>query len=1503
MAQQQTIWTALPNGATGEGAQRKLKLSVHVSVRLDPDADQRLAPFDFVNWPAHVQPSNLRIDLVFDGGPTVRAAIVSAPPSLTKWQALFSADTFVRSRAVRQRASQPVSTHSVGALHSYLKTGYQRIAFEAMRTAPSRSQVAAVFREIHGAFATPVAGERPIPADLPLVERRTLLAERLFRGTPSALTESVQSLRQAARQEALQAAPQWRNRGVEFVAPPMIEVVPLTDATTPVTHFARVVEFHHQEPDQAPAPMPVRADFSERGGNRALDFHQMVAALGAHPALMRELGLVIDVEIPADGIRQGQDDSPQLLEVVPVFTAPLTCPGAALSPATAYLLDAADRFEAAPVTEGPGARESIYGFLNLGLFQADGPEFILQQLDVDGAALKTLRAAGSMPRDEPGDDSSPTVGLPSLRTQGMGIARTQQAHAVHRGFIREADNDATLTAGERTMLYAEDLVRGYRVDVFDAFTERWLSLHQRIGTYKFLNLGDQPPPVHDEGMIQIGATQPGGTPDDLTELHIHESLFDWDGWSLSAPRPGKTISRDPRAPTPDEPATQPVRVDNEAVAGLPLEVTFQVEPGTLPRLRFGSRYKMRVRTVDLAGNGHTLADAGKALARLAANGNRLPVLPLSAPGRDDSEPLTYRRFEPVAAPALVPRNTFGYGQAIDTLVIHSDVGVRSEAFAIQDPLLRSSDERHLAPPKTAQIMAERYGQLDASFGTGGNFRKTYDISRRERGSFNDTSILNVQTGADEPVDDIEIVPINANDSNRGYAIHRAAQLRIPYLPDPCARGVTLRNLPGTAPSSQGQVNPAGQLAYADTTLLSDASPEAGSLTQIDFGDSSLWPDLRPFRLQLVEGNTAPTWDDANRVLRIALEQGTEATVRVSASVAPGDVDIHGLWPWIEEQAAVEVDAADAAAAALADRAQAAFAAAALDAVDSPPGSTVPLATLAEAQALASEAQAAGQGAAEKRRALPDRLAHMHEQAEAGLHWMLTPYRDITLRHAVLRPMAEPSFQMFEPVPPNLFTASQRERTYASFIGEIKLHGGSTAKLDVFGAWDDPYDDVDEDGPGVRAFKAHAFEIPVAFPGRLPIEEAVDLSAWADRQPMELLRFALLIRPGLEDYPELRALSSWFVPKKGVVQLSHLRHEFGDTKHRHVRYRVVATTRFADCFPRSLTEDASRISRESEELRINILSTARPAAPKVLYALPTFEWQRPEGRTLSQVRKRLGGGVRVYLDRPWFSSGAGELLGVIVASDLRAPAHPLLRPYVTQWGQDPIWRSVSAAPEFAGDELPQRLCPLATRVGRHHLEEVGGAIGEVGVAGHEVQYDTDRRLWFADIQIDLGHSYTPFVRLALVRYQPDSIEHAELSRVVVTDFVQLAPGRTVMMVADPDDDDGVTLSLSGLTYQTGAAPDGSATKPAAVTVTVERHLQGAGEYVAWVAVTDPSVRIQTDQVPPGGTVLWTGHITLPSGRTPGEFRIAVKEFERFSRDGDQPGEVSGSRLVFVETIDV
>ena len=86
---------------------------------------------------------------------------------------------------------------------------------------------------------------------------------------------------------------------------------------------------------------------------------------------------------------------------------------------------------------------------------------------------------------------------------------------------------------------------------------------------------------------------------------------------------------------------------------------------------------------------------------------------------------------------------------------------------------------------------------------------------------------------------------------------------------------------------------------------------------------------------------------------------------------------------------------------------------------------------------------------------------------------------------------------------------------------------------------------------------------------------------------------------------------------------------------------------------------------------DVLSSARPAAPKLLYIVPTFSWRSAVGIDDSRVRRstRTGGGVRIYMES-WYSP-ATRLLGVLWRGRQhplsRDAAHEKIKPFVTHWG--------------------------------------------------------------------------------------------------------------------------------------------------------------------------------------------------------------------------------------------
>ncbi len=324
--------------------------------------------------------------------------------------------------------------------------------------------------------------------------------------------------------------------------------------------------------------------------------------------------------------------------------------------------------------------------------------------------------------------------------------------------------------------------------------------------------------------------------------------------------------------------------------------------------------------------------------------------------------------------------------------------------------------------------------------------------------------------------------------------------------------------------------------------------------------------------------------------------------------------------------------------------------------------------------------------------------------------------------------------------------------------------------------------------------------------------------------------------------------------------------------------------------------AAPITRESAPVTLDVLSSARPAAPKVLYVLPTFKWE-PVKETQNPrkiVSKRVGGGLRVYMERPWWSSGDGELLGVVLAPGVwynKTDDDDPRKPYVTKWGMDPLFSSAATHDK----PLLEHFKKATTTARDVALDE---RVERMDVAGHEVGYDAERKLWYCDLEIDAGAaSYFPFIRLALARYQPNSIaiqqpgKDVRLSRVVLADFIQLAPDRSASLTFDPVNPNLVNVSVSGFSHDKALG-----TGHNIVEVSVERRRpDGEGE-LGWVPVEGATFPLTFTRDHSGQTI-WTGQIKLPSSSEP--LRLVIREFERLLEQGTQ----LARRLVYADIFPV
>jgi hypothetical protein len=238
-----------------------------------------------------------------------------------------------------------------------------------------------------------------------------------------------------------------------------------------------------------------------------------------------------------------------------------------------------------------------------------------------------------------------------------------------------------------------------------------------------------------------------------------------------------------------------------------MKAEFRVVRGSLPQLRFGQRYRLRARAVDLAGNSLLLGDP---LTDLLSHSFALP---------QDPEGFAYLRYEPVAAPLVVMRDpaaVTGPGSAVDRLVIRT---FNSNASLDDAAANTSASDRHIVPPRASVEICEHLGLFD-------------DAAGHLRGDAATWRLIGERDAGELPLSAITVA--GKTDS---YPLIAAAKFGpLPYLPDPLSRGAAFRDLPGTGQGVRGAVAPGpGADAAISYAPLSDPNPRPGSATLVSSG--------------------------------------------------------------------------------------------------------------------------------------------------------------------------------------------------------------------------------------------------------------------------------------------------------------------------------------------------------------------------------------------------------------------------------------------------------------------------------------------------------------------------------------------------------------------------------------------------------------------------------------------------------------------------------------------
>jgi hypothetical protein len=706
---QRVIWTALPNGREGEF----LLLTALVSPRLNV----LNAPFDtldkwpdFLDWASIVRRARFRVEYA---GTLMEAETVSQPdPAI--WQALFTPTTGVHNHQFEDKRGARVLSYPVTAVHDYVGQIYGEMGVQAGDELPDKQDLLALCRLLASSD------------DSEDLQKDVL--NQLGRDGSRHELKGVHGAFTLQEVYHMPLAPIDVDAGKYENLPPDD---PRNDARWRQHKFTKL-----------PGPM----DFADR-----FDFHAIVSALNQYPHLLRLTGLAVDLKVneqvaPAGPLVGGLslhvewNPTPETQSGVETLKdgQPVT-----ITRRQDPLFAAEPKDSSTPISDG--------------LLVIDNERLRLIQMDVDGAGIKLrnmarnlLRSVTSASIQKEAPDRS---GAPTLRTAGLQLVEVDRHLDLHKAFERSGEMNDALSAGDPIELYAEDLVRGYHADILDQTSNTpWRSLCRRDGSYDLLNLSQTLKTIDEEGIIRLGAQEAI----DQSELQfknllkISELLFNWSGWSLTAPRFGLAIGID----------DTPQSAENTAPPGLPLEVNYCVRPGSLPPLRFGHHYRARVRLVDLAGNALPLREGDRSIPHQASDGQ------------------IFRRYEPVLPPVNALVEDAGHLDRPDEGESMGRMAIRSFNENTPDNLVPSGERtwRHVIPPRTSQVMAEQHSMLD-------------DASGHPR-----SDLYTLLATRDENLDEVDVLhadPLTGTSENMKYS-KGAVDLRLPYLPDPLAKVAVLR---------------------------------------------------------------------------------------------------------------------------------------------------------------------------------------------------------------------------------------------------------------------------------------------------------------------------------------------------------------------------------------------------------------------------------------------------------------------------------------------------------------------------------------------------------------------------------------------------------------------------------------------------------------------------------------------------------------------------------------
>jgi hypothetical protein len=1124
------------------------------------------------------------------------------------------------------------------------------------------------------------------------------------------------------------------------------------------------------------------------------DIDNLLAGLASWPNIARLTALCIEFEVGRNALMaasSGAGAGPYALRIrvkdIPrPHGYPVTLPE--VSCWTAFTWDAAGgaAYDFWPAPR-PNRGELVAGTLCLpGNYQ-------LRNVDLDGDTHYSTRYKRDLDISE--GDGATSKNLDVLEKGdvdcGLAMVATGPMDEAANSLNDENDQGTSLSNHQGVLLYADDLVVGYRIDVKAAQSaSRWLSICERRVEYRLQVSGYpvntpelEPSPLEVarvEGMVRKTARTSTGD-QDKDEVTPHPTLFQWHDQNIAV--------RD----TIEAPVDSSGGDDAQGTCQFAFSTSSRVPEHSQPSLRTDVGYFVGARA--------TLAN-GSSLGRASAAAVYDGTLPATAATRlgdrgGATDSFLMSRVEPIQPPAAhlaEPIEGSRYpGDEIDTVVVRS----------ASDFPANESSARWIVPPRTSLESAEIQGAFDS-------------MDQLPEGALRDFKLDDC--GAVPSVSYLHPDRCHKPGANTGHCVDTLLEHRgfgwhepaIPYYPDPVARSMIVALVD----------DPLGTTGYQRGKIL--------------WYSRHRWPEAPAVRLDVTRSESGPV------VLRsgshVVSETPEDAGEELHIALPPGEVTYLQLWSSKSEQ---------------------------------PPPERLDIRPL---RALLADA---------KLRTARGRLSRLFPPSLAAAYpdvsWpMLNPRKTIRLVHAVQKPLWAPRFgddfaarrfidsngktgtTTVGPTPWNRkATRAGAHRNAALLEGTVLASRKSSGRIDIRAERYDWIDDPTAKGGPCR----------VRILDDLPPVEPIDASVQQDSISLQI-----------DDAGAERNI--W--------------HELKDTKHHHVAYHLKATSAFRNYFRGSSGQDGDSFSLTSEKdepggRRVHILSTLRPDVPTLDLILPSFTHESSYGRGWSRLQRRVG--LKLWLARPWFSSGNGEKLAFICGPSNLLPSRSMqdaeqAEPRTNRWTQDDLDSSGPAAglsqyisligvdPTVPGGpqsnvELVEALPPGlfldrrrpdgrcqtdtnlvlaedAATTNRPPLT-VSAALFDVGIE----DYDCDRRQYGVTVGIDLSSlawlsenlTFRPFIRLALARYQPHSISGLELSRVVFADMTQLQPNRTLQVAYDPDRFDLIDVNVfeygvgEWAMYESVSAPES-----AQYVVRIEL-LKRVGARERWVPIALSTPRIE------------------------------------------------------------